>query len=73
MQLDLEEYERGQEDAVKRYLQVCNTHLLALIQLVLVIPTKGRKQLCLVPVLVLVWFNLSGLLPPSDPHTGSLY
>jgi len=31
----LEEYERGQDDAVKRYLQVCNKRLLALIQLVL--------------------------------------
>ena len=31
----LEEYERGQDDAVKRYLQVCNKRLSALIQLVL--------------------------------------
>ncbi|KAL7445854.1 hypothetical protein ACHAXM_010428 [Skeletonema potamos] len=34
-QLALEEYEGGQEDAVKRYLQVCNNRLSALIQLVL--------------------------------------
>ena len=34
-QLALEEYEGGQEDAVKRYLQVCNSRLSALIQLVL--------------------------------------
>ena len=34
-QLALEEYEGGQEDAVKRYLQTCNTRLSALIQLVL--------------------------------------
>ena len=34
-QLALEEYEGGQEDAVKRYLQVCNTRLSSLIQLVL--------------------------------------
>jgi len=33
--LALEEYEGGQEDSVKRYLQVCNTRLSALIQLVL--------------------------------------
>jgi dynein heavy chain len=31
----LEEYELGQEYAVKRYLQVCNKRLSALIQLVL--------------------------------------
>jgi dynein heavy chain len=31
----LKEYERGQDDAVKRYLQVCNKRLSALIQLVL--------------------------------------
>ena len=31
-QLALEEYEGGQEDSVKRYLQVCNTRLSALIQ-----------------------------------------
>ena len=31
----LEEYEAGQEDAVKKYLQVCNSRLSALIQLVL--------------------------------------
>ena len=31
----LEEYERSQDDAVKRYLQVCNKCLLVLIQLVL--------------------------------------
>jgi len=31
----LEEYERGQDDAVKRYLQVCNKRLSVLIQLVL--------------------------------------
>ena len=31
----LEEYENGQEDAVKRYLQVCNGRLSSLIQLVL--------------------------------------
>eukprot|EP00804_Cyclotella_cryptica_P025500 CCRYP_012000-RA/>CCRYP_012000-RA protein AED:0.01 eAED:0.01 QI:1390/1/1/1/1/1/4/5322/2834 len=31
----LEEYEGGQEDAVKRYMQVCNNRLSALIQLVL--------------------------------------
>lgn len=31
----LEEYEGGQEDAVKRYLQTCNNRLSALIQLVL--------------------------------------
>ncbi|KAL7443397.1 hypothetical protein ACHAXH_005661 [Discostella pseudostelligera] len=34
-QLSLEEYEGGQEDAVKRNLQVCNNRLSALIQLVL--------------------------------------
>ena len=34
-QLALEEYESGQEDAVKRYLQLCNNRLSALIQLVL--------------------------------------
>lgn len=34
-QLSLEEYEGGQEDAVKRYLQLCNSRLSALIQLVL--------------------------------------
>ena len=34
-QLALEEYEAGQEDAVKRYLAVCNSRLGALIQLVL--------------------------------------
>ena len=34
-QLALEEYEDGQEDSVKRYLQLCNTRLSALIQLVL--------------------------------------
>ena len=34
-QLALEEYESGQEDAVKRYLQICNNRLSALIQLVL--------------------------------------
>ena len=34
-QLALEEYEGGQEDATKRYLQICNTRLAALIQLVL--------------------------------------
>jgi dynein heavy chain len=34
-QLALEEYEGGQEDAVKRYLQVCNSRLSSLIQLVL--------------------------------------
>lgn len=34
-QMALEEYEGGQEDAVKRYLQVCNNRLSALIQLVL--------------------------------------
>ena len=33
--LALEEYEAGQEDAVKRYLQVCNDRLSALIKLVL--------------------------------------
>jgi len=31
----LEEYEGGQEDAVKRYLQLCNSRLASLIQLVL--------------------------------------
>ena len=34
-QLALEEYESGQEDAVKRYLQLCNSRLSSLIQLVL--------------------------------------
>jgi dynein heavy chain len=34
-QLALEEYESGQEDAVKRYFQLCNNRLSALIQLVL--------------------------------------
>lgn len=34
-QLALEEHEGGQEDSVKRYLQVCNSRLQALIQLVL--------------------------------------
>lgn len=34
-QLALEEYEAGQEDVVKRYLQVCNTRLSSLIGLVL--------------------------------------
>ncbi len=34
-QLALEEYESGQEDAIKRYLQICNNRLSALIQLVL--------------------------------------
>jgi len=34
-QIALEEYEGGQEDAVKRYLQLCNSRLSALIQLVL--------------------------------------
>jgi len=34
-QLALEEYEGGQEDAVKRYLQLCNNRLSSLIQLVL--------------------------------------
>ena len=31
----LEEYKRGQDDAVKQYLQVCNKRFSALIQLVL--------------------------------------
>lgn len=34
-QLALEEYEGGQEDAVKRYFQLCNSRLSSLIQLVL--------------------------------------
>ena len=34
-QMALEEYEGGQEDAVKRYLQLCNSRLASLIQLVL--------------------------------------
>lgn len=34
-QMALEEYEGGQEDAVKRYLQLCNSRLSSLIQLVL--------------------------------------
>ncbi len=34
-QLALEEYESGQEDAIKQYLQLCNNRLSALIQLVL--------------------------------------
>ena len=39
----LEEYEGGQEDAVKRYLQVCNSRLSALIQLVLGELTPGDR------------------------------
>ena len=39
----LEEYEGGQEDAVKRYLQVCNGRLSALIQLVLGELTPGDR------------------------------
>lgn len=39
----LEEYEGGQEDAVKRYLQVCNGRLSALIQLVLGELTLGDR------------------------------
>lgn len=35
VQLALEEYENGQEDAVRRYLELCNDRLSALIQLVL--------------------------------------
>jgi dynein heavy chain len=45
-QLALEEYEGGQEDAVKRYLQVCNTRLSSLIQLVLgELPAADRTKI----------------------------
>ncbi len=46
----LEEYEGGQEDAVKRYLQVCNTRLSALIQRVLtdLLPADRTKIISLI-------------------------
>jgi len=49
-QLALEEYEGGQEDSVKRYLQICNSRLQALIQLVLgdLIPADRTKIISLI-------------------------
>lgn len=45
-QLALEEYEGGQEDAVKRYLQLCNNRLSALIELVLgELTTEDRTKI----------------------------